>query len=55
MTLSRLAFLLLATCLPCRAADTYTNPVGDKPIVTGDPFVLQHGGKYYLFGTNAPD
>lgn len=42
-------------CLLSHAADTYTNPVGDKPIVTGDPFVLQHGGKYYLFGTNAPD
>ena len=32
---------------------TYTNPVGDTPIHMGDPFVLQHGGRYYLFGTNA--
>jgi beta-xylosidase len=32
---------------------TYTNPVGDTPISMGDPFVLQHGGMYYLFGTNA--
>lgn len=55
MTCLRLAFLLIAMCLLSHAADTYTNPVGDKPIVTGDPFVLQHGGKYYLFGTNAPD
>ena len=55
MALSRLAFLLLATCLPCPAGDTYTNPVGDKPVVIGDLFVLQHAGKYYLFGTNAAD
>ena len=34
---------------------TYTNPVGDTPIHMGDPFVLQHGGRYYLFGTNAPN
>ena len=32
---------------------TYTNPVGETPISMGDPFVLQHGGMYYLFGTNA--
>ena len=35
------------------AAKTYTNPVGETPIHMGDPFVLQHGGRYYLFGTNA--
>ena len=34
-------------------AKTYTNPVGETPIHMGDPFVLQHGGRYYLFGTNA--
>ena len=34
---------------------TYTNPVGETPIQMGDPFVLQHGGRYYLFGTNAPN
>jgi len=34
---------------------TYTNPVGDEPLHVGDPFVLQHEGRYYLFGTNAPN
>ncbi len=47
--------MLLAACPIAPAADTYTNPVGNKPVVIGDPFVLQHAGKYYLFGTNAPD
>ncbi len=41
----------------CRGAfvsvKAYTNPVGETPISMGDPFVLQHGGRYYLFGTNA--
>lgn len=32
---------------------TYTNPVSDTPLQMGDPFVLQHGDKYFLFGTNA--
>jgi beta-xylosidase len=32
---------------------TYTNPVGGTPIQMGDPFVIQHDGRYYLFGTNA--
>jgi len=31
----------------------YTNPVGDTPLHMGDPFVIQHEGRYYLFGTNA--
>lgn len=34
---------------------TYTNPVGATPLHVGDPFVLQHDGQYYLFGTNAPN
>ena len=34
---------------------TYTNPVGETPISMGDPFVLQHGDRYFLFGTNAPN
>jgi beta-xylosidase len=34
-------------------ATTYANPVGDTPIQMGDPFVLQQGGRYCLFGTNA--
>ena len=34
---------------------TYTNPVGDKPIHMGDPFVIQHEERYYLFGTIAPN
>ena len=34
---------------------TYTNPVGDTPLHMGDPFVIQHEGSYYLFGTNAPN
>jgi len=29
---------------------TYTNPVG-QDLLMGDPFVLQHEGHYYLFGT----
>ena len=32
---------------------TYTNPIGDSPIHMGDPFVIQHEGRYCLFGTNA--
>ena len=51
MTYTRLVFMLLAACPFSPAADTNTNPVGDKPVVIGDPFVLQHAGKYYLFGT----
>jgi GH43 family beta-xylosidase len=35
------------------AAKTYCNPVGEKPLHMGDPFVLKHDGVYYLFGTNA--
>ncbi len=38
--------------LKIESAKTYTNPVGETPIQMGDPFVLQHGGRYYLFGTN---
>jgi len=34
-------------------AATYTNPVGETPIHMGDPFVIQHDGRYHLFGTNA--
>jgi len=33
----------------------YTNPVGETPIHMGDPFVIQHDGRYFLFGTNAPN
>ena len=40
---------------PQLATKTYTNPVGDAPIHMGDPFVIQHDGRYYLFGTNAPN
>ena len=35
------------------AAKIYTNPVGETPLHMGDPFVIQHDGRYYLFGTNA--
>ncbi|MCW8133152.1 MAG: glycoside hydrolase family 43 protein [Planctomycetota bacterium] len=35
-------------------AGTYANPVGGS-LRMGDPFVLQHGGRYYLYGTNASD
>ncbi len=31
----------------------YINPVGDTPVRMGDPFVLLHEQKYYLFGTTA--
>ncbi|MBI5725119.1 MAG: family 43 glycosylhydrolase [Planctomycetes bacterium] len=34
--------------------ETYTNPVGGD-IHMGDPFVIQHEGKYYLYGTTARD
>jgi hypothetical protein len=34
-----------------RGEATYTNPVGHAPIHMGDPFVIRHDGKYYLFGT----
>lgn len=34
-----------------RPPDYYVNPVGAAPIVMGDPFVLQHGDRYYLYGT----
>lgn len=37
------------------AGATYSNPVGETPIRMGDPFVIQHDGRYYLFGTNAPN
>lgn len=36
------------------AGATYTNPVGGG-IRMGDPFVLQHEGQYYLYGTTARD
>lgn len=32
----------------------YVNPVGGA-MRMGDPFVLRHGGQYFLYGTNAPD
>lgn len=34
-------------------AGTYRNPVGDPPIVMGDPFAFRHDGRYYLLGTTA--
>jgi GH43 family beta-xylosidase len=34
-------------------ATTYTNPVG-KITDIGDPFVLKHGDKYYLYATSMP-
>jgi beta-xylosidase len=51
-------FLTLFVALLCagarpQAGATYTNPVGETPVRMGDPFVLQHAGKYYLFGTTA--
>lgn len=56
--------LLLLTCVVGLAAGlsrataetsaTYTNPVGDTPIVMGDPFAFAHEGKYYLIGTTSP-
>jgi GH43 family beta-xylosidase len=51
--------ILVMLCLIMNActkppAETYTNPVGDG-IQMGDPFVLQHDGRYYLYGTNAGD
>ena len=45
--------LLVTACAPAPPA-TYTNPVGDG-ILMGDPFVLQDGDRYYLYGTNAGD
>ena len=50
-----LAPWLLTCALAAAAAPsaTYRNPVGDTPVVMGDPFVLRHEGKYFLFGTTA--
>ena len=51
------SLLLTLLCLgQSRAAtpDTYTNPVGEKPIHMGDPYAFEHGGKYYLIGTTSP-
>jgi len=49
--------LLLIVGFHCRSEipnnglhTTYTNPVGDS-LFMGDPFVLRHEGRYYLFGT----
>jgi beta-xylosidase len=39
---------------PIRPDGTYLNPVGDPPLLLGDPFVLVHSKKYYLFGTASP-
>jgi len=36
-------------------AATYTNPVGDESVTMGDPFVMLHEGRYYLYGTSAGD
>jgi hypothetical protein len=33
------------------SSNSYTNPVGDPPVAMGDPAVLRHNGRYYLFGT----
>lgn len=35
------------------AEPTYTNPIGDLRM--GDPFVMLHEGRYYLYGTSAGD
>jgi beta-xylosidase len=44
-----LIFLLLLTTAPiARAQDSYCNPLD---ILIADPFVLQHDGVYYLYGT----
>ena len=40
--------------LIAQSTATYTNPVGDS-IFVADPFVLQHNGAYYLYGTSAED
>ena len=44
---------LVSACGRAQSGATYTNPVGDEPVRMGDPFVLQHGPKYYLFGTTS--
>lgn len=33
---------------------SYTNPVGGDSLLMGDPFVLKHDARYYLFGTTDP-
>ena len=49
------ACCLLPIFLSAQAATAYyTNPVSDS-IFIADPFVLQHGGDYYLYGTSAND
>lgn len=54
LTLVLLLMLVAAGCrivVPCNR--TYTNPVGGS-VNMGDPFVLEHGSRYYLFGTTDP-
>ncbi|MBN1420310.1 MAG: family 43 glycosylhydrolase [Planctomycetes bacterium] len=49
--------LILASQPALQSAEdcaTYVNPVGGE-LRMGDPFVLLHDGKYYLYGTNAGD
>lgn len=49
--------LLFAASPGLQAAEKrtwYVNPVGGS-MRMGDPFVLRHGGQYYLYGTNARD
>jgi len=45
---------LLPILLPGQTPSHYTNPVSDS-IFVADPFVLQHGEIYYLYGTSATD
>ena len=51
---SLLLLLCSFTPLIAQSVTTYTNPVSDS-IFVADPFVLQYGEDYYLYGTSAED
>lgn len=47
-------WMILGALSGDRSDGTYTNPVGNG-LQIADPFVLQHQGRYYLYGTSAGD
>jgi beta-xylosidase len=54
MPQSILPLLIFLSFTSLAQSTTYTNPVSDS-IFIADPFVLQHQGEYYLYGTSAED
>ncbi|MCB0840620.1 MAG: glycoside hydrolase family 43 protein [Bacteroidetes bacterium] len=55
----RLLLLLMIVLIACQNNPsetsssylTYQNPIGEEELQMGDPFVLKHKDKYYLYGT----